>query len=121
MFKILIFFSKFLNEYKKLDLSEIHSKDIKQIKGITFEDCENVEIFYIGAIWNLSSRLSLGYRVPATASIYFKKFYLSYNFVDLEPALLSVTCVNLAAKIEESPIKVENLLACMKNLKHQLI
>lgn len=88
-----------------------HKKDIDML-GLTLEDCKRVEFYYLEQLWEVTAALSMRPRLAATASVYFRKFYIEYCFVDAEPSLVAGTALNLAGKIEECPIRIETLLTC---------
>lgn len=76
------------------------------------EDCKRIELYYLEQLWEVTATLSQRPRLAATASVYFRKFYVEYCFVDAEPSLVAGTALNLAGKIEECPIRIETLLTC---------
>lgn len=100
----------YLTNYKHNDESW-HKKDI-EILGLTVEDCKRIEFYYLEQLWEVSAALSMRPRLAATASVYFRKFYVEYNFLDAEPSLVAGTALNLAGKIEECPIRPDALLTC---------
>ena len=48
----------------------------------------------------------------ATASVYFRRFYATRSLRDIDPFLLAISCLHLAAKVEEhgntSPSKLSS-------------
>jgi cyclin C len=65
----------------------------------------------------MSLTSSLHFRVTATASVYFRRFYLRNCFCHVDPRLVYVGCVYLASKAEESVLPAKPLVAFMK--KHR--
>jgi len=64
----------------------------------------------------LGINLKLRHRVVSTACVYFRRFYLENNFCEFEPALVGATCLQLAAKVEESMhFKSDDLLRFVAN------
>jgi cyclin C len=90
-----------------------HKKDIEML-GLTAEDCKKIECHYLEQLWEVTLALSMRPRLAATASVYFRKFYIEYCFVDAEPSLVAGTALNLAGKIEECPIRIETLFTSAK-------
>lgn len=59
----------------------------------------------------LGSKLNLRQRVIATASVFFRRFYLKNSYCSTDPYLVLAACTYAASKAEESPIHVKNVLA----------
>ncbi len=57
---------------------------------------------------------SPAFRVAATASQYFRRFYLKNCFCHVDPRLVFVGCVYLASKAEESVLTAKHLAGFMK-------
>ena len=57
-------------------------------------------------------------RVAATASIYFRRFYLKNCFCLTDPRLVFVGCVYLAGKAEESVLPAKHLVTFVR--KHRI-
>ena len=53
-------------------------------------------------------------RVAATASVYFRRFYLTNCFCLTDPRLVFVGCVYLASKAEESVLPAKHLVAFVR-------
>ncbi|KAJ2491546.1 RNA polymerase II holoenzyme cyclin-like subunit [Coemansia sp. RSA 2050] len=49
----------------------------------------------------IGKRLRTRQEIVATAIIYFKRFYINNTFYDIDPYLMTATCVYLACKVEE--------------------
>ncbi len=56
-------------------------------------------------------------RVAATASVYFRRFYLNNCFCHMDPRLVFVGCVYLASKAEESVLPAKHLAAFVKKYR----
>ncbi|WFD03137.1 RNA polymerase II holoenzyme cyclin-like subunit [Malassezia obtusa] len=59
----------------------------------------------------LCKRLNLRQRVMATASVYFQRFYSKNTYASTDPFLVLTACVYLAAKVEESAVRIRTLSA----------
>lgn len=59
----------------------------------------------------LARRVHVRQRVVATASVYFQRFYTQNAYAATDPVLVLVTCVYVAAKAEESPVRLRVLCA----------
>jgi hypothetical protein len=64
-------------------------------------------------ISSLTKRLGLRQRITATAIVFFNRFYAcspGNSFSSTDPALVATACVYVAAKVEESPIHIRNVV-----------
>eukprot|EP00038_Savillea_parva_P012516 m.205155 g.205155 ORF g.205155 m.205155 type:complete len:298 (+) comp22820_c0_seq1:47-940(+) len=62
-------------------------------------------------IRSLADVLRLRQQVVATATMYFKRFYLKHSWTSIHPFLMAQTCVYLAAKVEEcGPISARTVV-----------
>ncbi|WFD31711.1 RNA polymerase II holoenzyme cyclin-like subunit [Malassezia sp. CBS 17886] len=57
----------------------------------------------------LARRLNLRQRVMATASVYFQRFYSKNSYCSTDPCVVLATCVYVAAKAEESAVRIRTL------------
>jgi cyclin C len=49
-------------------------------------------------------------QVVATATIFFKRFYYKHTWTSIQPYLMALTCIYLAAKVEEcGPIQARRV------------
>lgn len=62
-------------------------------------------------ISKLGKKLDLRQRVIATATVFFRRFYLKNSYCDTDPFLLVAACCYVAAKAEETPVHVKNVVA----------
>lgn len=65
---------------------------------------------YATVISKLGKKLGLRQRVIATATVFFRRFYLKNSYCDTDPFLLVATCCYVAAKAEETPVHVKNIV-----------
>lgn len=56
------------------------------------------------------------HRVAATASVYFRRFYLKENFCEYDPRLVGPACLFLACKSEESQVQAKVLFQMLKKV-----
>ncbi|KAJ8506883.1 hypothetical protein ONZ45_g10650 [Pleurotus djamor] len=61
-------------------------------------------------ILKLAKKLSLRQRVIATATIFFKRFYLKNSYCETDPFIVIAACCYVAAKAEESPVHIKNVV-----------
>ena len=58
----------------------------------------------------VTERACTRHRVAATASVYFRRFYLKNCFCHVDPRLVFVGCIYLASKVEESQLQAKHLV-----------
>jgi cyclin C len=67
-------------------------------------------------ISKLGKKLQLRQRVIATATVFFRRFYLRNSYCETDPFLVISACCYLAAKAEESPVHIKNVVAESRSL-----
>lgn len=65
------------------------------------EEYQKLNIFFANLIQVLGEQLKLRQQVIATATVYFKRFYVRNSFRSIDPLLMAPTCIFLASKVEE--------------------
>ena len=68
-------------------------------------------LLWISAISKLGKKLQLRQRVIATATVFFRRFYLKNAYCDTDPFIVIAACCYVAAKAEESPVHIKNIVA----------
>ncbi|KAK7459632.1 RNA polymerase II holoenzyme cyclin-like subunit [Stygiomarasmius scandens] len=58
----------------------------------------------------LGKKLQLRQRVIATATVFFRRFYLKNSYCETEPFLVIAACCYVAAKAEESPMHIKTVV-----------
>ena len=61
-------------------------------------------------IAKVGKRLSFRQRVIATATVFFRRFYLKNSYCDTDPFIVVAACCYVAAKAEESPVHIKNVV-----------
>ena len=67
-------------------------------------------------IGKLGKKLSLKQRVIATATVFFRRFYLKNAYCDTDPFIVIAACCYVAAKAEESPVHIKNVVSEARSL-----
>ena len=67
-------------------------------------------------ISKLGKKLQLRQRVIATATVFFRRFYLKNSYCETEPFIVVAACCYVAAKAEESPVHIKNVLTETRSL-----
>lgn len=71
------------------------------LQFISPEDYQKINIFFANFIQVIGEQLKLRQQVIATATVYFKRFYVRNSFRSIDPLLMCPTCIFLASKVEE--------------------
>ena len=61
-------------------------------------------------ISKLGKKLQFRQRVVATATVFFKRFYLKNSYCETDPFIVIAACCYVAAKAEESPVHIKNVV-----------
>ena len=61
-------------------------------------------------ISRLGRKLSLRQRAIATATVFFRRFYLKNSYCETDPFIVMAACCYVAAKAEESPVHIKNVV-----------
>lgn len=67
-------------------------------------------IYFGNLISKLGKKLQLRQRVIATATIFFRRFYLRNSYCETDPFIVVAACCYVAAKAEESPVHIKNVV-----------
>lgn len=61
-------------------------------------------------IAKLGKKLGLRQRVIATAIVFFRRFYVKNAYCETDPFIVIAACCYVAAKAEESPVHIKNVV-----------
>lgn len=67
-------------------------------------------------ITKLGKKLGLRQRVIATATVFFRRFYLKNSYCETDPFLVIAACCYVAAKAEESPVHIKTVISEARTL-----
>lgn len=84
-----------------LDKQEIIVGRQYDLQFLTEDEYQKLFIFFANLIQVLGEQLKLRQQVIATATVYFKRFYVRNSLKCIDPLLLAPTCIFLASKVEE--------------------
>lgn len=70
----------------------------------------STDIEIILVITKIGKKLHFRQRVIATATVFFKRFYLKNNLCDTEPYIVLVACCYVAGKAEELPTHIKTVI-----------
>ncbi|XP_003739606.1 cyclin-C [Galendromus occidentalis] len=84
-----------------LDRQDLLRERHGDLQILSEEEYHKVMIFFANFIQSLGEQLKVKQQVIATATVYFKRFYVRNSFKCVDPLLLAPTCIFLASKVEE--------------------
>ena len=67
-------------------------------------------------ITKLGKKLQLRQRVIATATVFFRRFYVKNSYCETDPFIVIAACCYVAAKAEESPVHIKNVVTESRTL-----
>ncbi|TDL17693.1 hypothetical protein BD410DRAFT_816457 [Rickenella mellea] len=73
-------------------------------------------VFFYTLISKLATKLLLRQRVIATATVFFRRFYLKNSYCETDPYIVLAACCYVAAKAEESPVHIKNVVSEARSL-----
>ncbi|KAG8931243.1 RNA polymerase II holoenzyme cyclin-like subunit [Tulasnella sp. 419] len=74
------------------------------------EELALIGIYFANLISKLGKRLTLRQQVIATATVYFRRFYLKSSYCETDPFFVAATCCYVAAKTEETPVHLKTVV-----------
>ncbi|KAI0084168.1 cyclin-like protein [Irpex rosettiformis] len=89
-------------------LRQARAEDLQYVEDPEYFDLLN--IFFANVISKLGKKLQLRQRVVATATMFFKRFYLKNSYCETDPFIVIAACCYVAAKAEESPVHIKNVV-----------
>ena len=70
-----------------------------------------LSIWFANLIQKVGKKLMLRQVPIATATIYFKRFYLKNAYCETNPYLVLAACLLVAAKVEETPVHIKSVVS----------
>ncbi|KAI0922282.1 hypothetical protein AcW2_007020 [Taiwanofungus camphoratus] len=90
-------------------LKQARAEDLQYVDSP--EHLDFLAIFTANLIAKLGKKLQLRQRVIATATVFFRRFYVKNLYCETDPFIVIAACVYVAAKAEESPIHIKNVVS----------
>jgi len=96
------FWASTQNAHWLLDKEKVFkSFNMADRKYMTIEEIIKARVYYTDVLQLLGRLVQLRQRVVASATTYFRRFYVNNSFIDFDPRLIAPTCLYLASKVEE--------------------
>ncbi|PFH44866.1 hypothetical protein AMATHDRAFT_109840, partial [Amanita thiersii Skay4041] len=93
--------------------------DLEHLDGHNQEYFSFFAIYFADAIVKLGRKLGVRQRVIATATVFFRRFYLKNSYCETDPFLVIAACCYVAAKAEECPVSIKMVATEARNLFNQ--
>ncbi|KAI9513516.1 cyclin-like protein [Russula earlei] len=90
-------------------LKQARSEDLQYVESA--EHIDFLNIYFANLIAMLGKRLPLRQRVIATATVFFRRFYVKNLYCETDPFMVIAACCYVAAKAEESPVHIKNVVS----------
>ncbi|KAK7053766.1 CYCLIN domain-containing protein [Favolaschia claudopus] len=68
-------------------------------------------IYFAEVVGKLGKKLRLPQRAIATATVFFRRFYLKNSYCETDPFIVIAACCYVAAKAEECPAHIKNVVS----------
>lgn len=99
---------------KRLDDSDIPRN---MVDALTYEEEQQLIMTAASKIPSLTDALNLPTQVKATATSYFRKFYIVHSAMEYKPKNILFTCVFLAAKAENKLVTIEKFCSHLSKVQ----
>ncbi|KAJ6579550.1 cyclin-like protein [Mycena vulgaris] len=74
------------------------------------EHLDFLAIYFAELIGKLGKKMMLAQRAIATATVFFRRFYLKNSYCETDPFIVIAACCYVAAKAEECPVHIKNVV-----------
>ncbi|KAH8106330.1 cyclin-like protein [Cristinia sonorae] len=92
----------------RASLKQARAEDLQYVGDPLY--LQFLAIFFANIIAKLCKKLQLRQRVAATATVFFRRFYLKNSYCETEPFIVIAACCYVAAKAEESPVHIKTVV-----------
>ncbi|KAJ7476973.1 cyclin-like protein [Mycena galericulata] len=83
------------------------------------EHLDFLAIYFGDLIGKLGKKLNLAQRAIATATVFFRRFYLKNSYCETDPFMVIAACMYVAAKAEECPVHIKNVVQDARHIFSQ--
>jgi len=98
--------------YKRwiIDNIAIQAARTEDLRFADHEQLAFIDLFFANLISKLGKKLAYRQRVVATATVFFKRFYLKNAYCDTDPFIVATACCYVAGKAEELPVHIKTVI-----------
>jgi cyclin C len=97
-----------------VDIDTIRRARAKDLEVLSELELLRVHIFYKSCMQKVAKKMQLRQQIIATALAYYSRYFLKNGLCDKmspDPLLVGISCLYLAAKIEEFPMLIQNFVS----------
>lgn len=91
----------------------------EDLQYVSAQDIAAITTWCLDTISTLGIRLHAHQQVIATASVYFQRFYTKNSYAATDPIVVLVTCLYLATKTVEAPVRIRVVCAEASRLMYE--
>lgn len=95
--------------FDRATLRQARADDLRYVDDP--EHLDFLAIFFANLISKLGKKLQLRQRVIATATVFFRRFYIKNSYCETDPFIVIAACCYVAAKAEELPVHIKNVVS----------
>eukprot|EP01097_Dermamoeba_algensis_P000197 TRINITY_DN1070_c0_g1_i2.p1 TRINITY_DN1070_c0_g1~~TRINITY_DN1070_c0_g1_i2.p1 ORF type:complete len:298 (-),score=60.52 TRINITY_DN1070_c0_g1_i2:194-1087(-) len=97
-----------------LDRKMIETSNSKDTELFSAVELKILKIHFLNLIQIVARKMNLRQRIAATASVFFKRFYVKNSFLEFDPRLVVPTSLYLSTKAEECLTQAKTFALAMK-------
>ena len=98
------------SRYWLVTRSHLHQSRALDLEHATPRQLYCLGIWFANLIQKLGKRLLLRQVPIATATVFFRRFYLKNSYCETNPYLVLAACCFVAAKVEETPVHIKSVV-----------
>ncbi|KAJ6607889.1 cyclin-like protein [Mycena sp. CBHHK59/15] len=101
------------SHYKRWIVDRATLRQARADDLLYIDDPEHLDffaIYFADLIGKLGKKMLLAQRAIATATVFFRRFYLKNSYCETDPFIVVAACCYVAAKAEESPVHIKNVV-----------
>ncbi|KAJ7886189.1 cyclin-like protein [Mycena olivaceomarginata] len=101
------------SQYKRWIVDRATLRQARADDLLYVEDPEHLDflaIYFAEVVGKLGKKLRLPQRAIATATVFFRRFYLKNSYCETDPFIVIAACCYVAAKAEECPVHIKNVV-----------
>lgn len=104
------FWSSSHARYWQVNRAHLHQSRQVDLQYATPRQLYCLGIWFSNLVQKLGKRLMLRQVPIATATVFFRRFYLKNSYCETNPYLVLAACCFVAAKVEETPVHIKSVV-----------
>ncbi|KAJ7618409.1 cyclin-like protein [Roridomyces roridus] len=110
------------SHYKRWIVDRATLRQARADDLLYIDDAEHLDflaIYFAEIIGKLGKKMQIPQRVIATATVFFRRFYLKNSYCETDPFMVIAACIYVAAKAEEFPVHIKHLVSDARHIFSQ--